>query len=230
MQIRFQEIGGALEAAFSRPLNANILKPSDDGRQSFIPISTTIASIQKCWSEGFYLPQIFVRFWKLTLQILARTSQWIDEFIAAVDKWSGSDHSIVDILVFLHMDITRLRHEFPSLLAAIKEQLDDQVKQHVHLLEQCFDESNNAMLIRQQSIQRRLVAEIVTKSLVHVKQVSDIPRMFRKTNRDVPTKSFAYVDQMLEGVAQFSDKYEKQIDVSIVRQMLTDIFGELNLQ
>lgn len=231
-QIRFQEVGGTIETAFSQPLNENLLKVVEvDGfqRTTIIPITTAIACIQKCWSDGFYLSQIFVRFWKLTLQILARTAQWIDEF-SAIDKWRGTEHSLVEILVFLYINVTRLDQELPSILATISGKLDEQQMKNSTLLEQCFAESKSTLQTRLIAIQTRLVKEIVKQSSLHVKQVSDIPRMFRKTNRDVPAKAFAYVDQMLDSPSQFANKYQSQVDAAVVRHVLTNIFCELNHQ
>lgn len=115
-------------------------------------------------------------------------------------------------------------------MATIQGQLNDQQKQHSALLEQSLDETKQSLRNRQLSIQTRLVQEIVAKSLAHVKQVSDIPRMFRKTNRDVPSKAFTYVDQMLESAAQFAQKYGTHVDSTVVQQLLVEIFSELNQQ
>lgn len=175
------------------------------------------------------MPQIFVRFWKLTLQILSRTAQWIDEF-TLLEKWSGSEQSLVDVLVILYIDITRLQQELPSILSTINGQLDNQQKQHFALLEQCLSESKQTLCSRQLAIQTRLVKEIVSKSSTFVKQVNDIPRMFRKTNREVPSKAFAYVDQMLESALQFANKFKSQVDEAMVHQVLVEIFSDLNQQ
>lgn len=206
------------------------MNPDSNRTTTFIPISTAIAGIQKCWSVGFYLPQIFVRFLKLTLQILSRTAQWISEF-TAIEQWpGGTEQSLVDVLVFLYMDITKLDLEIPTILSTITRKLDDQQKHHVSLLEKCFDDSKHILHTRQLAIQSRLVREIATKSAAQVKQVSDIPRMFRKTNREVPSKAFAYVDQMLDSAVQFAHKYQSQVDTTVVHQVLVDIFCELNRQ
>ena len=44
----------------------------DDGEWNLCVFSAVWKGLEQCWMEGIYLPPLVHRFWKLTLQILAR--------------------------------------------------------------------------------------------------------------------------------------------------------------
>lgn len=55
------------------------------------------------------------------------------------------------------------------------------------------------------------VKEILKPCLTHLKQVSDIPRLFRRTNREVPNKCCAYVKNTFQCVENFHSNYNNII-------------------
>lgn len=60
-------------------------------------------------------------------------------------------------------------------------------------------------------ITKEIVNELLKQCIVHLKQVSDIPRLFRRTKRDIPTKSCAYIKNTLAFLINFHTDYKKII-------------------
>jgi len=60
-----------------------------------------------------------------------------------------------------------------------------------------------------------------------VKQVNDVPRKYRKTNREVPSKPSPYVQAMLEPLKNFVAKDLKEEAVS--RQIVTRVLTQISL-
>lgn len=60
-------------------------------------------------------------------------------------------------------------------------------------------------------ITKEIVNELLKQCVVHLKQVSDIPRLFRRTKRDIPTKSCAYIKNTLAFLINFHADYKKII-------------------
>lgn len=192
-----------------------------------IPFATALTCILKCWSDGVYLPQIFVRFWKLTLQILSRITLWIDDGLAQT-AWTNNDLKKIDFLVYLFMDIVRLMDKIPDILNVAIEASPVNVKTHLVLLEKCLNESKEMFAQKIVTVRQRIIAEIVVNSLISIKLISDIPRLYRKTNREIPSKPCAYVDQILEPIKSFSNNYSKIIDAQTVNGILVGIIDKLN--
>lgn len=250
-QIRFQEIGGALEQACSRPIGGPATFTSGDRPQQLrlVVIATAVESFRRCWSAGVYLPQIFVRFWKLSLQLLARTARWLDEFVA-LDEWPAqrSDdptavpRTLVAALIVCHREVrASLIAELPALLELVVQQrrraqqqqqsiADNAATEAEALLGGCLAETRNALEQRLGAIEGRVVGEIVAASAPSIRQVNDIPRLFRKTNRDVPSKAAPYVDQLLRAAVQFAGQHGGDFGDERMRGLLRTVFGQLNAQ
>lgn len=60
-------------------------------------------------------------------------------------------------------------------------------------------------------ITKEIVDELLKQCVTHLKQVSDIPRLFRRTKRDVPTKPCSYVKNTLVFLLNFHADYKKII-------------------
>lgn len=214
--------------ACSRPISKSIFSTKADVHK-LIPFSVAMECIRKCWSEGIYLPQIFMRFWKLTLQIISRLTEWVAE-CTALKNWTDTEYLIVDFFVFLYLDIERFIGEVPAILRVSTANLPTVLHNSNTELEKCLKESTELFRKKLIDIRQRIVKEILTNSCANIKQVTDIPRLYRKTNREIPSKACSYVDQILEPPRQFTQKYGKDISAVTINDILTNIFSDLNRQ
>lgn len=213
--------------ALSRPINKSSIAKSNLNQYKLIPFSVALECIQKCWSEGVYLPQIFIRFWKLTLQIISRLCQWVGE-CTTIKTWLDKDLLVVDFFVFLYLDIQNFMAQVPAIIKMSTANLPIILCDRQAELIKCLNESTDLFEKKLIDIRLRIVKEILTNSSSNIKQVSDIPRLYRKTNREIPSKACSYVDQILEPARQFSIKYGQDISITTVNDILTNIFSDLN--
>jgi len=65
-------------------------------------------------------------------------------------------------------------------------------------------------------VTKEIVNELSEQCVTHLKQVSDIPRLFRRTKRDVPTKSCPYVKSAIVPLTNFYTDYNKIIPENII--------------
>lgn len=105
-----------------------------------------------------------------------------------------------------------------------------EVKQHGNALSQNFLESCNLLNCKREKIESRIVQEMLSKSTSNIKQVNDIPRLYRKTNREIPSKPCAYVDQMLDPSRQFKQQYSNNIGSETCQEICRKLFTALNIQ
>lgn len=225
-QIRFQEIGGKLEAACSSPVNKSLVKPQNDFR--LLPFIVGFQCIQSCWSDGIYIKQIFIRFYKLTLQVISRLSVWIDECIEINDIDGGMNK--IEFYIAIHSDIVRMTKHLVDQAKTIIQLAPTEVAEQATTLRQSFLDSSNVLDERRDKIANRIVQEIMAKSVGSIKQVNDIPRLYRKTNRDIPSKPCGYVDQMIEPSRQFRQQYLNDVGDETCQQICRQMFSTLNVQ
>lgn len=101
---------------------------------------------------------------------------------------------------------------------------------HATALRQNFLESCDLLSDRRGKIAGRIVQEILSRSVGSIKQVNDIPRLYRKTNREIPSKPCGYVDQMLEPSRQFRQQYANDIGTETCQEICGNLFSSLNIQ
>lgn len=226
LQIRFQEIGGKLESACSNSVNKSIVKPQNNFR--LLPFVTGFECIQSCWSEGIYIKQIFIRFYKLTQQIISRLCVWTDECIAIKEFEEGVNK--IEFFVFLHSDIVQMERNLVEQADTIVQLAPTEVNGNANTLRRNFVDASDMLGERRAKIANRIVQEILSKSVSSIKQVNDIPRLFRKTNREIPSKPCGYVDQMLDPTRQFRHQYANDIGAETCKDICRKLFSSLNVQ
>lgn len=77
-QLRFQEIAVRFEATLTSPLQSSAVL---DLSQEYLlkPTRALLTALNECWAPGVYLPALMHRFYKLSLQLLARYGVWVQQ-------------------------------------------------------------------------------------------------------------------------------------------------------
>ena len=228
-QIRFQEIAKPLETV----LSSSEMTKSESGEFKLEATRLAVAAILDCFSSDKYLRSLGHRFFQLSLQILSRYKVWSLHCLESFEGGSGSDMkrsetsknlqklenagakktlsksasdkdlaaaakerfccSLSD-LVSLHCDILQLSSAAPGLICPPASSLD-------------LGPAVQATLAELTSVLPRISAVISSHvsagPLKSLKSVVDIPRMYRRTNRETPSKPCTYVVSLLDSLAEF---------------------------
>ncbi|XP_070807096.1 conserved oligomeric Golgi complex subunit 2 [Pituophis catenifer annectens] len=251
-QIRFREIAGTLEAALSDGLE------EAPAGSSYCLLAThmTWASLQKCWSAQIFLPLLTDRLWKLSLQILARYSIFINELLLRpVSNETVKDHkktlaskesplnSVEDQgnesypdaqplpslsttqLVFVAADLDRLQEWLPELLEMIKPKLDMIGFKNIACISGALEDSKNSLLGSYPTLNSKIIQDLNDSCFSCLKSALEIPRLYRRTNKEVPTKALPYVDSALKPFHQLKNDYKDTLKPAVIEQWLE---GALN--
>lgn len=97
-------------------------------------------------------------------------------------------------------------------------------------IEKCLDESRKMLTERLTQIEQQWSAEILAQTAGWTKQVADIPRLYRKTNRDAPTKPCNYVEQIVKPAKSFHAKNVSKIALPTIQQCMITSFSHLSRQ
>lgn len=93
------------------------------------------------------------------------------------------------------------------------------------LLGQSLRSSEVALQGTKQKIKECIVNELYDSCNVHLKQVSDIPRLYRKTNRSVPTKPCAYIDVVSNALKEFNQEAAIKLDNAFIIELFESLFN-----
>lgn len=245
-QIRFQEIASQLESA--------ITQPSQRSKGDKFLLSCHEAlwhALCRCWDEDVFLAPLSHRFWKLTLQLLARHRGWLQQFATrpgaaeetssvpeAGDSEDGCD-APVDLtnpqgpilFVMLHCDVQNVASKLGSLLTdTVQPRLQQTGFTEFHLLKEGLDESSQLLVSLAPSISARLVSDVAKACCIQLKMVPDIPRLYRRTNREVPSKPSSYVQQILLPLATLKDVGSQNPSLSWDPEWTASVLEEVTKQ
>ncbi|XP_001849724.2 conserved oligomeric Golgi complex subunit 2 [Culex quinquefasciatus] len=227
-QIRFQEIGSNLEKACGRELDAPKFTTQQISPAQFnlLQFSVALTCISSCWQDGIYLPQLFHRFLKLTLQLLSRTTTWIDTAITSPPE----DPSLkLKLLATLFSDITNLSRKIPQIVNIIHSKSPPSLTLPQSSLDELFFDNRSSLTTKLNRLQTLVVQELVQAAIPHLKQVSDIPRLYRKTGREVPSRCCQYMEQMVAPVGTFRERYAELIGAERLKEFLAGVYASLTL-
>lgn len=234
-QIRFQEIGSNLEKACSRDLEATKFAEQQISASQFnlVQFSIALTCISNCWQEGIYLPQLFHRFFKLTLQLLSRTTTWVDSAIAfnfPASTDSQTPSLKLKLLATLFSDISNLSKKIPQIVTLVLEKAPVSLALTPPQLDEAFFDNRSTLTTKLNRLQTLIVQELVQASIPHIKQVSDIPRLYRKTNRDVPSRCCQYMELLVQPSREFRERYHGMVGGDErLKEFLANVFTFLTL-
>lgn len=234
-KIRFQEIAVTVEQACSSETNI-LINSGESGQLQLVVLYQTLKSIVKCWTEGIYLGQLFPNFLKLTLQLLSRMIKWLDD-LSKTDETKRLQSQNLDklsFLVTLFNDTEIFLLKLPQI-----QQLVHQKQQEISKIsnQQCFDDvkktfarSTEFLKNYLDQVQLKICKELYASCSATLKVIQDTPRLFRKTNRDIPKKHLVYVEEIFHPVKNFLDKFDGKFSEKMKMNLLGYVLNELTVQ
>ncbi|XP_019521395.1 PREDICTED: conserved oligomeric Golgi complex subunit 2 isoform X2 [Hipposideros armiger] len=254
-QIRFREIAGSLEAALT-----DVLEDAPAG-SSFCLLAShkTWSSLQRCWSDTMFLPSLAHRLWRLTLQILARYSVFVNELLLrpisnenakdiknpvvtgskdpsitqgnSEDQGGGPSEtkpaaSISSThLLYVVADLDRLQEQLPELLETIKPKLEMIGFKNFSSISALAD-SQLSLSACMPPLSSRIVRDLSESCFSYLKSALEVPRLYRRTNKEVPTTASSYVDSALKPFYQLQSGHKDKLKQALIQQWLEDALSD----
>lgn len=227
-QLRYKEIAGHLENAVADGLEAAPAGSSYHLQVSEVLWSCLV----RCWSDKVYLSQLAHRFWKLNLQLYARYAKFLDEVLTktpppevtkeptrplpssasstssrtSLDEAgseSGSPASLsTKQLVYIAADIQKLQEQIPELIEIVKQRLDAIGFQNFAVVEEALADSRASLSSSIPTLNTRMTQHLTERCCRFLKSASEVPRLYRRTNKDLPVRASAYMDNALRPLHQ----------------------------
>lgn len=225
-QIRFQEIGGAVETELSRSFGASCIK--EGAVVKLVAVATALENIHRCWADGVYLDPLLARFLKLTLQIFGRLSSWLNSLIRddTID-YVALKLTRTEFMVLIYGDLQQLKASIPPLIVLVKSLMKCAANVSI---DRCFSDATDLLKTNETLLLAEVAKELFTRSQVGIRQVTDIPRLYRKTNREIPTKPCPYVDEMAGPVVEFQKRFRSALEVQHLTDTMTSVLSQINAQ
>lgn len=224
-QIRFNEIAGKLEMTLLSPWDLTNNDPEDF---QLVLSQKLWECVTLCWSPTVYLSQLCHRFWKLTLQLFSRYCEWIKSVVSLeLVKQQDKDENVESSLqllestkpalngvnvsttlvnyIFLVRDITLITSKFNSFRSdTINPLLMALDVDNCSFVKGSLEEFSDHLVNQIPRLCQAVVVSVSEQCKTYLKLVSDIPRLFRRTNREVPSKPSVYVANAFQPLQKFT--------------------------
>nr|XP_048306175.1 conserved oligomeric Golgi complex subunit 2 [Myodes glareolus] len=247
-QLRFREVAGSLEASF-----ADGLEEAPDGSPYCLLAShRTWSSLEKCWSSEMFLPLLAHRLWRLTLQILARFSVFISELSGrpvsnentketkkplAGSKDPSEDQgnhpseaqaaSISSTqLLYVVSDLERLQEWLPELLKIVKPKLEMIGFKNFSSISAALEDSQSSLSAHVPALSSRIVQDLSESCFSYLKSALEVPRLYRRTNKEVPSTASSYVESALKPFYQLQHGHGHKVKAAMMKHWVQEALSE----
>uniref|UniRef100_A0A672GRD3 Conserved oligomeric Golgi complex subunit 2 n=1 Tax=Salarias fasciatus TaxID=181472 RepID=A0A672GRD3_SALFA len=227
-QLRYKEIAGRLESAISDGLEAAPAGSAYHLQVSEVLWSCLV----RCWSDKVYLSPLAHRFWKLTLQLYSRYAKFLDEVLTktpppevtkepirplpssasstssrtSLDEAGSESGSPVSLstkqLVHIAADIQKLQEQIPELFEIVKQRFDAIGFKNFAVVEAALADSKECLSSSIPTLNTRMTQHLTERCCRFLKSASEVPRLYRRTNKDLPVRASAYMDNALRPLHQ----------------------------
>ncbi|XP_028057744.1 conserved oligomeric Golgi complex subunit 2-like [Camellia sinensis] len=216
--LRFQEIAGALDSALAGASLVPIQTSHSERRNSqdltLKPSVTLLECLKSCWREDVVVLSFSDKFFRLSLQLLSRYSNWLSSGLAARKAGNeGSNPGSEWAISAVPDDFVYIIHDLNCLVAEI---CSDFLRHVIGLLSSC---STEVLELVEQSIlqgakslkdlipivMNSIIEAVVKKSVEDLKQLKGITATYRMTNKPLPVRHSPYVSGVLHPLKAFLD-------------------------
>jgi hypothetical protein len=159
--------------------------------------------------------------------------QSLDEDVQVEDFGTYTEEVLNQYLILVYLDVSKMTEQhLESLLSdvvwpALPSDLSDTGNQY--FIDSLQD--GTLELKKQLPILSGVITDkVATKGMTYLKQVSDIPRLYRRTNRDLPTKSCTYLVAMLDPIIKFEEENKSKCPNKVLHSWLVDMFTKISVK
>ncbi|XP_061646072.1 conserved oligomeric Golgi complex subunit 2 isoform X1 [Phyllopteryx taeniolatus] len=251
-QLRYKEIAGSLENAISDGLQA---APAGSAYHLQASVSLW-SCLTRCWADKIYLAPLAHRFWKLTLQLYSRYGTFLDEVLtkttlpevskepartlpssasstssrASVEETgseSGSPASLsTKKLVHIAADVQKLQEQLPEVSEMARQRLEVIGFTNLVIVEEALADSKACLSGSIPALSTRMTQHLSERSCRFLKSASEVPRLYRRTNKGAPVRASAYMDNALQPLHQLLTDSTGLVDAATARQWLRVTLSE----
>ncbi|XP_057704590.1 conserved oligomeric Golgi complex subunit 2 [Corythoichthys intestinalis] len=251
-QLRYKEIAGCLENAIGDGLEA---APAGSAYHLQASLSLR-SCVGRCWSDKVYLPPLAHRFWKLTLQLYSRYGTFLEEVLtktvsteaskeparplpssasstssrASLEE-TGSDSgglsSLSTIqLVHIAADVQKLQEQLPEVSEMVRQHLEALGFTNFVIVEEALADSKAGLSSSIPALNERMTHHLSERSCRFLKSASEVPRLYRRTNKEAPVRASVYMDNALRPLHQLLSDSTGLVDEATVRHWLKVTLSE----
>ncbi|XP_029100753.1 conserved oligomeric Golgi complex subunit 2 isoform X2 [Monodon monoceros] len=128
-------------------------------------------------------------------------------------------------LVYVVADLDRLQEQLPELLETIRPKLEVIGFKNFSSIS-ALEDSRLSLSACVPALSDRVTQDLSESCFSHLKSALEVPRLYRRTNKEVPTTASSYVDSALKPLYQLQSGHKDKLKQAIIQQWLEGALSE----
>lgn len=129
-------------------------------------------------------------------------------------------------LIHIVADIDKVMDQLPELLDVIRVKLTSTGFKNMEIIKGALEDISSSLSAPLSTINTKISVDLGESCLVYFKSALEIPRLYRRTNKEVPTKASSYVDNALKPLYQLQHEYGNKVKVATRQEWLKEALSE----
>ncbi|KAM4043447.1 conserved oligomeric Golgi complex subunit 2 [Anomaloglossus baeobatrachus] len=129
-------------------------------------------------------------------------------------------------LIFIVADIDKLNEQMPELIDVIQVKLSLSGFKNMEIIKGALEDITNSLAAPLSSINNKISVDLGDSCVAYFKSALEVPRLYRRTNKEVPTKASSYVDNALKPLFQLQLEYGNKVKEATRQQWLKRALSE----
>ncbi|XP_047615810.1 conserved oligomeric Golgi complex subunit 2 isoform X3 [Phacochoerus africanus] len=130
-------------------------------------------------------------------------------------------------LVYAVADLDRLQEQLPELLETIKPKLEMiGFKNFSSISAAALEDSQLSLSACMPALSSRIILDLSESCFSYLKSALEVPRLYRRTNKEVPTTASSYVDSALKPFHQLQSEHKDKLKQAVIQQWLEGALSE----
>lgn len=123
-------------------------------------------------------------------------------------------------LVYVVTDLDRLQEQLPELLETIKPKLEVMGFKNFSSISAALEDSQLSLSACVPALSEKITQDLSESCFSHLKSALEVPRLYRRTNKEVPVTASSYVDSALKPLYQLQSGHKDKLKQATIQQWL----------
>ncbi|XP_030755939.1 conserved oligomeric Golgi complex subunit 2 [Sitophilus oryzae] len=213
-EIKFQQIAGNFESEIYNTSLNNIYLHNNDHFCTLKPSLALFKATQSCFHSNVYIDQLADQFIKLSLMLLSRYIKLIDQVRVSIPVETDKeqiDNFIIHCLFDLNAIGEQLAPRYRDV-SDVDKTIFSIVNQNIwNILPKVFQQNEKVILSYKLVLEEYLIDTKNNECNTQLQNVTAIPRLYRRTNRNPPKEASAYMVNTVKPILHFYDKFRPKL-------------------
>uniref|UniRef100_A0A8C3X026 Conserved oligomeric Golgi complex subunit 2 n=1 Tax=Catagonus wagneri TaxID=51154 RepID=A0A8C3X026_9CETA len=129
-------------------------------------------------------------------------------------------------LVYAVADLGRLQEQLPELLETIKPKLEMIGFKNFSSISAALEDSQLSLSACLPALSSRIILDLSESCFSYLKSALEVPRLYRRTNKEVPTTASSYMDSALKPFHQLQSGHKDKLKQAVIQQWLEGALSE----